>query len=201
MPSVKSITPLFGGSYYHIFNRGINGKQIFYKEENYPYFLSLMKRYLIDYVDILAYCLLPNHFHLVIKVKDVIFQKDDILKNEEEIGKIVSNQFRIMFVAYSMAINKQERRTGSLFSRPFKRLEITEQEYLEYVLFYVHYNPEKHGIAGNFTAYKNSSFTALCSKQSTALNRKLVYEIYGSREDFIAFHKGWHFEREEVIIE
>lgn len=71
-----------------------------------------------------------------------------------------------MFVGYSMALNKQEGRTGSLFERPFKRLEITEQEYLEYAIFYVHHNPEKHGIFENFREYNYSSYKALCSKRS-----------------------------------
>ncbi|WP_319503135.1 hypothetical protein [uncultured Draconibacterium sp.] len=195
MPSIKSITPFTSGSYYHIFNRGINGQNIFFKTNNYQFLLTLLKRHLTAYVDILAYCLLPNHFHLIIKVKEPIHEK------EAETNKIVSNQFRKMFISYSMAINKQEGRTGSLFNRPFKRLEITEQDYLEYAIFYVHFNPEKHGIVTDFKTFKNSSFIALCSKNPTALKRDLVHEIYGSKLDFENYHKGMHYERQAIIIE
>ncbi len=77
MPSVKTITPILGGRYYHIFNRGINRDDIFFQPKNYDYFFSLMKRFLIGYVEIHAYCLLPNHFHFVVQVKDeLIFAKE-----------------------------------------------------------------------------------------------------------------------------
>ena len=161
MPSIKSITPFTSGSYYHIFNRGINGQNIFFKTNNYQFLLTLFKRHLTAYVDILAYCLLPNHFHLIIKVKEPILEK------EAETNKIVSNQFRKMFISYSMAINKQEGRTGSLFNRPFKRLEITEQVYLEYAIFYTHYNPEKHGIVADFKTFKNSSYSSMLYKSNS----------------------------------
>ncbi len=201
MPSIKSITPFTSGSYYHVFNRGINGQRIFLQKKNYQHFLALIKKHLTEYVDILAYCLLPNHFHLVIKIKDVIFQNDYRIENETEIGKIVSNQFRKMFVSYSMAINNQESRTGSLFNRPFKRLEITEQDYLEYAIFYVHYNPERHGLTENFKTYNYSSFMALCSQNPTKLKRDLVHEIFGGKKDFASYHNGMHYERTAIVIE
>lgn len=203
MPSIKTITPLLGGSYYHLFNRGINRQLLFFQERNYVYFLDLVKKYLIDYVDILAYCLLPNHFHLVIKVRDVIFLKDDIpaLTNEEEIGKFVSNQFRKMFVAYTMAINKQEGRTGNLFDRSFKRLEITEHEYLQYVIFYTHYNPEKHGLIDDFKKFRFSSYQAFHSSQATGISREFVFELFEGKSGFLNYHNGMHEEREAVILE
>ena len=212
MPSIKTITPLLGGSYYHIFNRGINRQLLFFQERNYIYFLDLLKKYLLDYVDILAYCLLPNHFHLVIKVKDEIIlarerdsiseEKDGILMvDEAEIGKIVSNQFRRLFIKFTMAINKQEARTGSLFDKNFKRLEITEQEYLQYVIFYVHYNPEKHGLTNDFKNFRFSSYLTFLSKQKTGISRNLVFELFDGKDVFLNYHNVIHEEREAVIIE
>jgi putative transposase len=134
---------------------------------------------------------------------DILNSNDDntVLKSEDEIGKFVSNQFRKMFVAYSMAINKQECRTGNLFDRSFKRLEITEHEYLQYAIFYSHYNPEKHGLTTNFKNFRFSSFSAFLSTQNTSISRDLVFEIFDGKAGFINYHNVMHEERENVQLE
>jgi len=63
-------TPLLPGYYYHIFNRGVNRQNIFFEEENDAFFLKLMDRFLSDRVDVFAYCLLSNHFHLLIRIQE-----------------------------------------------------------------------------------------------------------------------------------
>lgn len=164
---------------------------------------------LSDYISVLAYCLLPNHFHLVIKINDLIripsLQKDGIPKqaitNEVEIGKFVSNQLRRLFITYTMAINKQEDRTGSLFDKNFKRIEITENEYLLYAIFYTHFNPEKHGIVTNFRTYKFSSHQAIISDSSTRVDKNLVLKIFDGKDEFINYHYGWHEEKKNIILE
>ncbi len=67
----NTIIPLLPNSYYHIYNRGNNKQRIFYKEKNYPYFLLKFATYMSAYVDLFAYCLLPNHFHLLVRIKTV----------------------------------------------------------------------------------------------------------------------------------
>lgn len=186
----------------------------------------------------LVYCLIPNHFHLIIKIKDEIIidsipdqikkrtvrsikekegtvllpqnpgtrsiKKENgslILKDEKEIGDIVVKQLKRLFITYSMAINKQENRVGNLFDPKYKRLEINNQDYLEYAIFYVHCNPEKHGIISNFKNYRFSSYKALAGAGKTNIDRDFVYDIFGGRDDFINYHNGWHDEREAVIME
>ncbi|MBT3384068.1 MAG: hypothetical protein HN955_03995 [Prolixibacteraceae bacterium] len=202
MPSVKTLTPILGGRYFHIFNRGINKQSIFFESKNYDYFLKLIEEFLIEYTDVFAYCLMSNHFHLVLKVKDVIFkEKDDILADEEQIGKIVTNQLRRLFITYSMAINKQEKRTGNFFDRSFKRLEITSQEYLEYVIFYTHFNPEKHGVITNFRKYKYSSYKAILASAKTNIDREFVIDLFGGKDEFLNYHNVMHEEKENVVLE
>lgn len=210
MPSIKVITPLMAGRYYHIFNWGINRQTIFYSHRNYLFFLKLLDQYLSSYIDVLAYCLLPNHFHLVIKVReeitvgrrDSIFHKDGILiKDEEGTGNYVSNQFRKFFISYSMAINKQENRTGSLFDKNFKRLEIENEEYLRYAVFYTHYNPQKHGYETDFKNYKFSSYKAILSAEETRVNRELVKDLFGGEHEFLEYHKFVQEEKEAIILE
>ena len=209
MPATKIITPLLGGSYYHIFNRGINGQYIFIQERNYFYFLKLIDKFLNQYTSVLAYCLLPKHFHLVVKLNEKIRipspQKDEFpsspINDQIAIGKFISNQFRRLFITYSMAINKQENRTGSLFEKNFKRLEITENEYLLYTIFYTHFNPEKHFITQNFRTYQFSSYHVIINENPTNVNRDLVFDIFNGKKEFKDYHSGWHEEKKNVILE
>ena len=62
---------LFEGQFYHIYNRGNNKENIFFNENNYNYFLKKYDFYFLDYLDIYCYCLLPNHFHLLVRVKEI----------------------------------------------------------------------------------------------------------------------------------
>ncbi len=219
MPSIKTLTPILGGRYYHIFNRGINRQLIFFQPRNYDYFLKLLKKFLSDYIDLLAYCLIPNHFHLVIKVKEVltitnfegiqtvipkyaIEEKDAvIITNDVEVGKIVSHQFKRLFITYAMAINKQENRVGSLFDAKFKRLEITTQQYLEYIIFYTHFNPQKHGLIRDFRQYTYSSYDKILNQPNINFCRDVVFELFGGRADFINYHSFMHDERGALELE
>ena len=76
--------PLHEGKFYHIYNRGNNRETLFYTEANYKYFLKKYDKYLSEYIDTYAYCLLPNHFHLLISVKelkDIPLEKVNIILN------------------------------------------------------------------------------------------------------------------------
>jgi putative transposase len=211
MPSKKVSTAILGSNYYHIFNRGINRQKVFFTKRNYFYFLRLLDEFLTDYISILAYSLMPNHFHLVIKVNELIEisidstsekkMKLQTITNDEEIGKWVSNQFRRLFISYSMAINRQEGRTGSLFDKNFKRLEIIENAYLKYVIYYTHFNPEKHGFCSNYFRYEYSSYKALTMAKSTKIDRQLVYEIFEGKDAFQNYHSWVHSEREFLMLE
>lgn len=218
MPSIKTITPILGGSYYHIFNRGSNKQIIFFNIENEEYFLRLLNKFLSGYVHFLAYCLIPNHFHIILKVKEEIdiknidtsgnlshSLKNDssscVITDENEIGKLVVKQLKRLFITYSMSINNQEKRTGNLFDPKYKRLEIINQDYLEYAIFYTHYNPEKHGITNDFKDYRYSSYNAILSSSATNIDRKLVLELFGGKNEFINYHQIVHDERESIILE
>ena len=187
MPSLKLNTPIEIDQYYHIFNRGNNHELLFYKEFNYSYFLKKYDKYLSEHVSTFAYCLMPNHFHLLIKTKT----------------DSVSKQLRKLFQSYALSINKQENRTGSFFTKPFRRIAIEDDEYLKWLMFYIHYNPEKHKFSGDFRNYKYSSYQSLINDKETNLSRKELFEWFGGREEFIEFHNFHHEEKriKKYIIE
>ena len=90
---------------------------------------------------------------------------------------------------------------GNLFDRPFKRLEIEDEEYLKYLSFYIHYNPQKHGLVNNFRDYRYSSWKAYNSAQTTKLNRNLLFDFFGEKNDFFRYHQYLHEEKEWLNLE
>ena len=205
MPSKNVITPLEGGKYFHLFNRGINRNPIFFQPENYHYFLILWKKYLSNYLEVLAYCLLPNHFHFLIRLKENIELEMDgntqKVIDKTRIGKVVSENIRRVFISYSQAINRQENRTGGLFTRNYKRIEILEDDHLRYLFFYIHTNPEKHGISNNYTSYKYSSFEAYLKNAKTNVSKEHGLKLFDGIESFKDYHSYFHQERMNLILE
>ena len=137
------------GEFYHLYNRGINKMPIFLNVFDKKRFIKLLfvcnSRKSVVFksiqgqslddidrgetlVDIGIYCLVPNHFHLLIKEK-----------TENGISEFVKK----VATGYSMYFNKKYERTGSLFEGPFKAKRIDTDEYLKYIFSYIHLNPIK----------------------------------------------------------
>jgi REP element-mobilizing transposase RayT len=180
MPTAKIKTPLEKDRYFHIYNKGNNHGLLFFKEPNYDYFLKRYSDYLHDHVSTYAYCLLPNHFHLLIRTKT----------------QDASKYFRMMFQSYALSINKQENRSGSLFTKYFRRILIEDDEYLKFLVFYIHFNPEKHQIYSNYKEYRHSSYQSFFSKSISKFNRDEVYDWFGGIEGFKDFHYYYHEEKQ-----
>lgn len=170
------------GFVYHIYNRGINGENIFSNDENKKYFLKLLNKYLIDNVSIFSYCLMDNHFHLIIRIE-----------NDEA---IVTQAFSNFFNAYAKAYNKLKNRTGSLFEKHFKRVCIEDEDYLKQLIIYVHLNP-KHHFDMDFVNYRFSSYEAYLSQKETKISRNEILNLFGDIENF----KFVHNEKKNLLEE
>lgn len=125
------------GHLYHIYNQGNNRQKIFFSRNNYLFFLNKIREHILPHADVLAWCLMPNHFHLMIYVHSLEAVEDTTLNAVGTIAidtmtqshRINGNKIRtlqdsiaIMLRSYTRAINKQENRTGSLF-RPHSKAE------------------------------------------------------------------------------
>jgi len=175
--------------YYHIWNRGNNRENLFYSFRNYEYFIRLYAEYLDPVVETYAFCLLPNHFHLLVRTKYWFHQPGETNENnKKEKMNPVSLAFQRFFAAYSQAINVQERRTGSLFQKPFKRLEVTSTRQLAYLVFYIHSNPQKHRIIEDFRQYPWSSYERVIKDRPSKLNKEAVLGWFQNKENYIAYH-------------
>lgn len=169
--------------FYHIFNRGNNKENIFISEANYSYFLKLIKKYLLPVCDIYAYCLLPNHFHFIIRIKDNDELPENIKNGERKLHQPFSN----LFNEYTKAINKKHNRIGSLFQEHLKRIKIDNELYLQNLIVYVHTNPSHHSIS-NFENYLHSSYKSIISSKTTLLKRDEVLILFDDVENFKVVH-------------
>ena len=171
------------GKFYHIFNRGNNRENLFKEGRNYSYFLNLYFEHIDSVVDTFTYCLMKNHFHLLVRIKDT-------QKSDRSASQIFSNFFN----AYSKSINKTYARTGALFQRPFGRIKVNSDSYLTQLVYYIHFKPQKHGYTSNFRDYQYSSYRIFLSSEQTKLRKDEVLLWFGGRERFIEFHNRDFFE-------
>ena len=213
----KNIELLEPDRIYHIYNRGINGENIFKEERNYRYFLEKYAQYIEPVADTFAYCLLKNHFHIAIRTKSEAEIVDFYVKKKLKIlngtnsnagrvlnptsvepasiknlssSHIIGKQFSDLFNSYAQAINKAHARTGKLFEDPFRRILVDSDAYFTELIYYIHFNPQKHGFAKDFRAYLHSSYHAHLSNATTRLRRGEVWDWFGNRNEFEQFHIG-----------
>jgi putative transposase len=114
-------TPFIPNQYYHFYNRGNNRQAVFFERDNYLYFLKGIKKYVRGYVDVLVYCLMPTHYHILVKVRQT---------QTSEVSKQVSLAMQKFGISYTKAINKRFSRVGALFQGQFQGKPIKNYKHL-----------------------------------------------------------------------
>lgn len=188
-------------TFYHVFNRANGNENLFRQEKNYNFFLGKFGHHISPVADTYAYCLLPNHFHFLIRTKsetdvEKTFGKFQTFQKLEE---RISKQFSNLFSSYTQSYNKVYERKGSLFVPNFKKKEISNNRYLMNVISYIHNNPVHHGFVKNIYDWPNSSVHAFFSAGRTALKREEVLQWFGSVDLFAKSHK--EFISKEMSLE
>lgn len=153
-----------------------------------------MKKYLLPVSDIYAYCLLKNHFHLVIRIKD-----KELLPEKFQQKPYLA--FSNMFNAYTKAFNKMYNRTGSLFQEHLPRIRVESDEYLLQLIAYIHLNPVKHKFTDDFKSYPFSSYLAYTTSKPTNVETKFVMEIFGDISNFEYWHDEKRITMEERFLD
>ena len=221
----QKIEPVEFGRYYHIYNRGINGENIFKEKANYLHFLNLYDRYIEPITETFAWCLMPNHFHFLVRIKE----ENEIDKNKlpvptnlinpvrvlntDRVNKVrktgrnkikyPSRYFSDLFNSYTQAINKRYERHGGLFERPFRRININDERYYKNLVIYIHNNPVHHGFVEHTLEYAWTSYLTVKSHKPTKLMRKEVLDWFDDFDNFEYLHKrnNENIDIERYIIE
>ena len=194
------------GEYYHLYSRGVDKRKIFLNAQDYRKFLFLLyvcnseKSIVLrdigenfergeTLVDIGAYCLMPNHFHLLVR---------------ERVDGGISRYMRKVLTSYSMYFNLKNQRQGKLFDSPFKSSWVGSDKYLKYMYSYIHLNPaklidkdwrkfiyNKGSLMDYCFSYNNSSISEYRTKKYKILNPIQFPEYFANRSDHKEELKGW----------
>ena len=162
------------GSIYHVYNRGNNKQVIFFTRANYLFFLNKVRNEISPIADIISYCLMPNHYHLMIQAKEL----------SDDAKHPLSRKLGTLQSSYTRAINIQENRTGSLFQQKTKAIEIyslydsnDKNDYLTTCFHYIHQNPLKAGLVMRMEDWEYSSFRDYAGfRKGTLINMQLARE-------------------------
>ncbi len=181
------------GFTYHIYNRSNN--TVFKTRENYLYFLKKLRFYISPYAEILSWCLMPYHFHILLipNNKAIKSVKENHLINTQ----VLSKQFGILLSSYTKAFNKQNNRKGSLFSHNTKAIVLNDisngkinekNNYAETCFRYIHQNPIKSNLVQNINDWEFSSYLDYAGKRNGDLiNKELAFEIINFDKDNFEF--------------
>ncbi|PAU92921.1 transposase [Aliifodinibius salipaludis] len=162
---------------YHLYNRSNNRELLFKKKENYRYFLRKFKVRFVDYLSVYAYCLMPTHFHFLIRV-----ETKEIDELRKQIGTHLSS--------YTKAINKAFDRNGSLFQQHTKAQLVDDQNYLLTLISYIHQNPVRARLVNNLKEWRYSSYLDLAGyRKGSLVDHSIIDRYFSSKEEYREFSK------------
>ncbi len=157
----------------HIMMRGVNKQPIFHEKEDYEYFIYLMgKTKEKSAISLHAFCLLPNHVHLLLRSLD------------QKPGEYIKH----IGISYAQHYNKVNNRVGHLFQNRYKSEVIDTDEYLMAVTRYIHYNPVKAGLAALPEEYPWSSYPEYLGT-GILTDTQFLLSLFGSKKALMNFHK------------
>ncbi len=191
---------LTSGGLYHIYNHANGFEDLFREPRNYEYFLEKYRFYISPIAETLCYCLLPNHFHFCIRLKEeeevVNMKKFKLYKNNlrglKDLGGLVSafysQQFSNFFNSYAKSFNLAYGRMGSLFMSNFRRKLVESDSYLITLVLYIHVNPIHHRMSDDIYEWPYSSFHEYCEEAFDIVDWKWAKEVFPSRREMIRLH-------------
>ncbi len=200
--------PLIPDKTYHIFSRAMGKEKLFLEEDNYRFFLRQFSKYISPVADTFAYNLLPNHFHFMIRIKNIDRIYEEFLsvkKNKkftlESAPEFVMVRFSNLLNSYTKAFNKKYSRRGGLFIDIMRRVEIIDDSQFGATIFYIHKNAVHHGYCDKISEWQWSSYHSIISSPPTQLLRTEILDWFGGVEPFREFHKQPVYLKNAVVID
>jgi len=180
--------PAYTNHFYHVFNRGNNFEQIFFNQQNYHFFLKRLLQYFDNKINLVAYCLMPNHYHLLVEIlQDGYLQK----------------AMQKFSTSYTKAINKEQSRVGHLFQGRYKSKLIPNNNYLLHLSRYIHLNPVKAGLAKKPEDWLFSSYLDFADKRkSEYINHEIITSQFQDYQNFVtSFQEEQNYYLKDMLFD
>jgi REP element-mobilizing transposase RayT len=169
----KRSVEFFPDGIYHLYNRGIDGRVIFLNDRNYLLFTEIIIEYSSQLsIDVLAYCLMPTHYHLLVR------------QNGDRSAGLLCQK---ICNSYSKAFNIWNHRTGALFESRFKSIVVDKDEYLLQLFRYIHANPVKAGLVDSPDKWRYSDFNIWMSFDYHFGDPSTIKNMFMSSADYKSF--------------
>ncbi|MDQ2720653.1 MAG: hypothetical protein M3Z26_12970 [Bacteroidota bacterium] len=189
--------PLLPDNIYHLFSRAVGSEKLFKSSANYLFFLQKLKQHTSAVCKIYCYTLLPNHFHILVRISDeaAIVQHFQEVKNrafqpsQHDISDFIMERFSNFLNSYTKAFNKMYNRKGALFMDYIKRSSVNAETDFTSYIWYIHKNAVHHRLAKEIGEWEFDSYASILSDAPTSLLREQVIEWYGNKCEFIKFHQ------------
>lgn len=176
-------TPFLPNQYYHLYNRGNNRQAVFFEDENYLFFLRRLRQYLLPVVSVIAYCLMPTHYHLLVRVRE---ETSEVLKTSE-VSPAISRAMQRFLISYTKAINKRYNRTGALFQGAFQAKPVLAYDHLLNLCVYIHANPVKDGLIERPEEWPYSNYAEwIGQRNGTLFDKEFIREHFETPEAYRA---------------
>ncbi len=186
------------GEIYHVYNQGNNRQKIFFNRDNYLFFINKMRVHLTDHCDFLAWCLMPNHFHWLIKVKNQELEVGKGSKDSPLQDSVppINRSLSVLLSSYTKAINKSHGRCGSLFRSKTKAKKLNPDKaknnnYPLICFLYIHQNPLRADLVSKLEDWEYSSYRDFAGLRDGSLcNQRLAIELLNfpkNKRDFVSF--------------
>ena len=159
------------GRYYHFYNRGAHRQSIFREPDNYLYVIGKLKKYLRELeISVIVYCLLPNHYHFLLR------------QNGRYTANLIPQR---IFNSYSKAYNKRYDHSGTLFEGNFEVKPVDDDGYLLYLCQYIHANPIKHGLVKSLDEWPYSNYHEwMQTREGTLVDHEFVNDFFPDRATY-----------------
>ena len=158
--------------YYHIYNRGASQRTIFREDENYLFCIGRIKKYSLELeISVIAYCLMPNHYHLMVRQD-----------GDSPAGLLPQRVFN----SYTKAYNKRYEVSGTLFEGPYKVNAVETESQLRHLPRYIHCNPVKHGFVEIPEDWEFSNYRDwIGRRKGTLVDFEFIRTFYGNAVSYM----------------